>query len=199
MLAKFTCIDGCSDCCNYREYFPSVKYGKIGVILLPEEKTRIESLAKKMNKKLRILPRIGIGRSKRGKSPKNIIAYQMMGKKLNGNLCPFLANGISERSPHGGFKCTIYDERPLACRAYPIVAETKSYAVLDSKCQFCHKKNSSTIVEKNSVKNEIESLKRIKSEISIDKGIEVWRYATAIGDFKDKSKFLPEGWVLQDI
>ena len=63
MLKEFKCIDGCSDCCNYREYYPSIKYGKIGVILLPEEKMRIEVLAKSMNVKINILPRLGIGKS----------------------------------------------------------------------------------------------------------------------------------------
>ena len=42
MLKKFKCVDGCSDCCNYREYYPSVEYGKIGVLILPDEKFRIE-------------------------------------------------------------------------------------------------------------------------------------------------------------
>ena len=34
------------------------------------------------------------------------------------DLCPFL--DASKRSPHGGFSCMIYSDRPLACRAYPV-------------------------------------------------------------------------------
>ena len=40
MLREFHCVQDCSDCCIYRQYFPSVDYGKIGVLLLPVEKKR---------------------------------------------------------------------------------------------------------------------------------------------------------------
>ena len=75
-MKKFSCVQGCSDCCTYREYYPSVEYGKIGVLLLPEEKAAMERLAKKMKVKVKILPRLAVGRE----YPERIIAYQMMGK-----------------------------------------------------------------------------------------------------------------------
>ena len=42
MLREFHCVQDCSDCCMYRQYYPSVDYGKIGVLLLPEEKKRVQ-------------------------------------------------------------------------------------------------------------------------------------------------------------
>ncbi|MDX1533913.1 MAG: YkgJ family cysteine cluster protein, partial [Nitrosopumilaceae archaeon] len=55
---KFECVEECSQCCIEREYYPSVEFGKIGVLVLPEEKDKIEELAKKRNIKITILPRI---------------------------------------------------------------------------------------------------------------------------------------------
>ena len=57
---EFRCIEECSQCCIEREYYPSKKFGKIGVLILPEEKDRIEKLAKSNGLKIKILPRIGI-------------------------------------------------------------------------------------------------------------------------------------------
>ena len=85
---EFNCVKDCSQCCIEREYYPSKKYGKIGVLILPDEKSRIEPLAKKHKIKVNIIPRIGI--SENIANPEKIIAYQMMGKEKNGNTCPFL-------------------------------------------------------------------------------------------------------------
>ena len=41
---EFRCIEECSQCYIEREYYPSKKFGKIGVLILPEEKERIEKL-----------------------------------------------------------------------------------------------------------------------------------------------------------
>ena len=43
---EFRCVEECSDCCVQREYYPTKQFGKIGVLILPEEKERIEGLAK---------------------------------------------------------------------------------------------------------------------------------------------------------
>ncbi|MBD0299310.1 MAG: YkgJ family cysteine cluster protein, partial [Nitrososphaera sp.] len=56
MKKKFSCVQGCSDCCIYREYYPSVEYGKIGVLVLPEEKAAIERVAKNKGIRVRIIP-----------------------------------------------------------------------------------------------------------------------------------------------
>ncbi|MDQ3961145.1 MAG: YkgJ family cysteine cluster protein, partial [Thermoproteota archaeon] len=69
MLKKFSCIDECSDCCIYREYYPSIEYGKIGVLLLPNEKQRIETYAKELGLEITILPRVGIGRNNSKNEP----------------------------------------------------------------------------------------------------------------------------------
>jgi hypothetical protein len=90
MLKDFRCIDGCSDCCIYRQYYPSVDYGKIGVLLLPEEKRGMENLAKSCKLKITILPRLGIGINGKSNGPCQVIAYQLMGSNNDGDYCPFL-------------------------------------------------------------------------------------------------------------
>lgn len=180
---KFSCVQGCSDCCIYREYYPSEEFGKIGVLLLPEEKAGIERLAREKGVSVKILPRLAVG----GRHEK-IIAYQMMGKQ-DGDLCPFLDVEGAEKSPHGGFKCTIYGERPLACRAYPVI-DAGSDATLDPHCQFCKKHSARAGLD--GLQGELESLAKIKAAVTA-KGRQVWRYATATGERAGR----PEGWVLE--
>src|SRR5919199_315930 len=148
MLRKFSCVKECSDCCIYREYYPSIEYGKIGVLIMPEERSKIRAIAARHHIDIKIIPRLGIGMNIKGDGPKEIIAYQMMGKNLNG------------------------------------------------KCTFCNK-FSTTIVEKDGTRQEIEALTKIKSEVNVDEKIEIWRYATAIGDKENAAKFFPLGWILQ--
>lgn len=187
-MKKFSCVQGCSDCCIYREYYPSVEYGKIGVLLLPEEKAVIERLAEKMKIKVKILPRLAVGKE----FPERVIAYQMMGKNADGDLCPFLDVEAKEKSPHGGFNCRIYSERPLACRAYPVIDSGRD-ATLDGHCQFC-KRFATTKAGTDGLQQEIEALARIKLSVTTGGG-SVWRYATTIG--KPGDIMLPEGWVAE--
>jgi len=195
-MKKFSCVEGCSDCCIYRQHYPSTEYGKIGVLLLPEEKEIIEKLAKKLEIKVKILPRIAIGRE----FPEKVIVYQMMGKNADGDLCPFLDVDGAGKSPHGGYNCKVYSERPLACRAYPVIDISKS-ATLDDHCQFC-KKFSTTKVAADGIQKEIEALTKIKASVTAgddddnDISRNVWRYATATGKAGDII-MLPEGWVLE--
>ena len=183
-MKKFSCIPDCSDCCIYRKYYPSREFGKIGVLMLPEEKARIEKLAKDRGISVRILPRIAVGREK----PEKVIAYQMMGID-NGDWCPFL--DANKKSPHGGHACSIYGNRPLACSAYPVIDAGKS-ATLDEHCQFC-KYHSTTKASLEGLQGELESLAKIKNAVRADAGMHVWRYATAAGE----GDMLPEGWVLE--
>jgi uncharacterized protein len=190
MKKKFSCVQGCSDCCIFREYYPSVEYGKIGVLVLPEEKAAIERLAKNLGTKIRIIPRLAVGK----KSPERIIAYQMMGKNEDGDLCPFLEVESKERSPHGGFKCKIYSDRPLACKAYPVIDVLNSKARFDTHCQFC-KKFSTSKASSEGLQQEIEALAKIRASVTADEDdISIWRYATATGKSND---LLPEGWILE--
>jgi Fe-S-cluster containining protein len=182
-------VQGCSDCCIYRDYYPSVEYGKIGVLILPEEKAAIERLAKEMDVTVRIIPRLAVGKE----SPEKIIAYQMMGKNEDGNLCPFLDIESNERSTHGGFKCKIYSDRPLACRAYPVIDTKYKTAIFDSHCQFC-KKFFITEGSNQGLQQELEALAKIKTAVTADNTVSIWRYATAIGA---SSELLSEGWVLE--
>lgn len=186
---EFKCVQDCSQCCIEREYYPGKKFGKIGVLILPEEKEKIEQLAIKNALKILILPRIGISDEKNSKSIK-ILAYQMMGIENNGNTCPFLDTDTTKRSPHGGFPCKIYEERPLACKTYPLI-ETDPIT-LDQKCKFC--KEHKTVDE--NLNSEIESLLKIKIKMNTNAAF-VWRYATGIGETEDKIQ-IKTGWILEE-
>jgi uncharacterized protein len=204
MLRKFSCIDECSDCCIYREYYPSIEYGKIGVLLLPNEKQRIETYAHELGLEITILPRVGIGRMKNKNEPDTIIAYQLMGKNSDGEVCPFLEMEGGERSPHGGFKCKIYNKKPVACSAYPVNIEYKETVTLDRKCKFCRVNNDDgeqadgMEIQKSSLRKEIIALRKIQNSTQADASVEIWRYATGIGDKEKQKHFFPRGWVLQD-
>lgn len=195
MIREFHCIQDCSDCCIYRQYFPSVEYGKIGVLLLPEEKKEIEDLAKYNKIKITVLPRLGIGLNKELNGPLQVIAYQLMGK-INGDYCPFLDTDTDNRSPHGGFNCMIYDTRPLSCRAYPVIKENKSCVELDCNCKFSSQ--NSIWTSKNLLDNELGALKMISNNFDQYANQRIWRYATHIGEKPFLKLLLPRGWYLQN-
>jgi hypothetical protein len=195
MHKEFHCVQDCSDCCIYRQYFPSVDYGKIGVLLLPDEKKEIENLAESYKLKITILPRLGIGLNKKSNGPRQVIAYQLMGK-INGDYCPFLDTDSKNRSPHGGFNCQIYDERPLSCRAYPVIKEGTRNLELDGNCRFSCENSIRT--SKNLLENELESLKKITVEFDRFANQRIWRYATHVGEKPFMRLLLPRGWYLQN-
>lgn len=186
---EFRCIEECAQCCIEREYFPSKKFGKIGVLILPEEKQRIEKLAKSIGIKIKILPRIGIS-DNRDSTPTKILAYQLMGIEENGNTCPFLDTVSGNKSPHGGFPCKIYKERPLACMTYPLIESEP--ITLDQKCKFCKEHGTAD----QNLNSEIESLLKIKEKMNTDASC-IWRYATGIGETEDIPIF-ESGWILEE-
>lgn len=186
---EFRCIDDCSQCCVEREYYPSKKFGKIGVLILPEEKEKIEELAIKNGIKITILPRIGIS-EKKDSYPTKILAYQLMGSEKNGNTCPFLDTQSGKKSPHGGFPCKIYNERPLACTAYPLIESDP--ITLDEKCKFCKECGTA---DKN-LNSETEALLKIKEKMVPDTG-HIWRYATNVGEIEDQ-EIMESGWILEN-
>ena len=183
---EFQCIDECSQCCIEREYYPSKEFGKIGVLILPEEKLRIERLAELKNIEINILPRIGISED-RNSNPTKVLAYQMMGVENNGNTCPFLDTSGKNKSPHDGFPCKIYNERPLACMTYPLIESDP--ITLDEKCKFC--KEHKTADE--NLDSEIETLLRIKEKMDTD-ATSIWRFATEVGEKEDQEIF-EKGWI----
>jgi uncharacterized protein len=185
---EFRCIDECSQCCIEREYYPSKKFGKIGVLILPEEKERIENLAIKNNLEIKILPRIGISENE-NTFPTKILAYQLMGVEKNGNTCPFLDTDSGEKSPHGGFPCKIYNERPLACTAYPLIESEP--ITLDQKCKFCKEHGNAN----GNLNAETEALLKIKEKMIPDLQV-IWRYATNVGEIDDQ-EILESGWILE--
>lgn len=186
---EFRCIEECSQCCIERDYFPSKKFGKIGVLILPEEKKRIEKMAQEKNLDVKILPRIGIS-DKKDSHPTEILAYQMMGIEKNGNTCPFLDTESGNKSPHNGFPCKIYNDRPLACKTYPLIESDP--ITLDDKCKFCKEHKTA---DKN-LNSEIESLLKIKKQMHTNSPF-IWRFATEIGEVQDSSLF-ESGWFLEE-
>jgi Fe-S-cluster containining protein len=186
---EFRCIEECSQCCVERQYYPSKRFGKIGVLILPEEEKRMKKLAKLNGLKINILPRIGISKDKNS-IPTKILAYQLMGIEKNGNTCPFLDTKSGEKSPHGGFPCKIYKDRPLACMTYPLIESEP--ITLDEKCRFC-KENK--MADEN-LDSEIESLLKIKEKMETHASF-IWRFATGIGEHEDKQD-LEYGWILED-
>jgi Fe-S-cluster containining protein len=194
MFREFHCIQDCSDCCIYRQYYPSVDYGKIGVLLLPQEKNQVEDLAKNSQINVTIFPRLGIGVNKKSDGPQQIIAYQLMGK-IDGDYCPFLDIKSNKRSPNGGFNCSIYEARPFACRAYPVIKEDKSAVELDSNCKFsCQYSNHAS---KTLLDNELRALTSITDRFDGLDGQKIWRYATHVGEEPFRDLLLPKGWYLQ--
>ena len=186
---EFRCIDECSQCCVEREYYPTKEFGKIGVLVIPEEKIRIENIAKENKIKIKILPRIGVSENK-DSTPTKILAYQLMGIEKNGNTCPFLDTKSENKSPHGGFPCKIYNDRPLACRTYPLIEFDP--ITLDEKCKFC--KEHKTADE--NLNSETESLLKIKEKMNTD-APHIWRFATAVGEQEDE-KIFSTGWILEE-
>jgi Fe-S-cluster containining protein len=186
---EFRCIEDCSQCCIKREYYPEKKFGKIGVLILPEEQEKIKQLAKENELDVLILPRIGTSKEKDSTSIE-ILAYQMMGIEKNGNTCPFLDTETGKRSPHGGFPCKIYEDRPLACKTYPLIESDP--ITLDQKCKFCTEHKTAD----ENLNSEIESLLKIKTKMNTDAPF-VWRYATGIGEDEDKSQ-IKTGWILEE-
>ncbi len=186
---EFRCIQDCSQCCIEREYYPSKRFGKIGVLILPEEKERIEKLAKLNRLEIKIVPRIGISEDKNS-TPTKILAYQLMGIEKNGNTCPFLDTDSGKKSPHGGFPCKIYKDRPLACMTYPLIESDP--ITFDEKCKFCKEHGTAD----QNLNSEIESLLKIKEKMNTDASF-IWRFATGVGEQEDQ-QVLESGWILED-
>ncbi|MDH5698148.1 MAG: YkgJ family cysteine cluster protein, partial [Nitrosopumilus sp.] len=122
-------------------------------------------------------------------SPSKVLAYQLMGSEKNGNTCPFLDTTSGKKSPHGGYPCKIYNERPLACTAYPLIESEP--ITLDQKCKFC-KEHGNAHANLNS---EIESLLKIKEKMIPEFPV-IWRYATNIGEIEDQ-EVMDSGWILE--
>ena len=192
IFMDFRCIDECAQCCIKREYYPSKKFGKIGVLILPEEKKKVETLSKSLNIPVKILPRIAT--SDTCAAPTNIIAYQMMGKESNGDTCPFLDTESESKSPHGGYPCKIYEQRPLACKAYPL--NEINPVILDEKCKFCKECGNTTA--SGNLESERESLLKIKASVNGNNDQHyIWRFATKIGEQADAELF-DFGWIRED-
>ncbi len=110
--------------------------------------------------------------------------------KKNGNTCPFLDTDSGKKSPHGGFPCKIYKERPLACMTYPLIESDP--ITFDEKCKFCKEHGTA---DKN-LNSEIESLLKIKEKMNTNASF-IWRFATKVGEPEDQ-QILESGWILEE-
>lgn len=183
---EFRCVEECAECCVTRRYYPSKMFGKIGVLLLPEERTRIQELADSLGIRIRILPRVGV--SERGRAgPTTVLAYQIMGADANGDTCPFLDTESGAKSPHDGLPCRIYEHRPLACAAYPL--NGSSPVTMDEHCRFCQECSTAD----QNLESEAAALIKIRDRMSSDAPL-VWRFATRTGEKADK-KYFASGWL----
>ncbi|MFA5857295.1 MAG: YkgJ family cysteine cluster protein [Candidatus Pacearchaeota archaeon] len=97
---KFEC-KCCGTCCRI---FKDVEKGLTGLPLFEWEKEELENIAKEKGIKLNI-------------QPTDLVFDKRSGFYICGNFslkhepCPFLVNN----------KCSIYEHRPLVCKAYPLV------------------------------------------------------------------------------
>ena len=182
---EFRCVPECSQCCIEREYYPSRRFGKIGVLILPEEKERIQNMAAEIGVEISILPRIGISHAD-DPAVIEVLAYQLMGRCKDGNTCPFLDTESGAKSPHMGYPCRIYNDRPLACRAYPL--NEPDPIRLDEKCKFCKEHGTAD----RNLESEMESLLKIRSSMETHAPF-VWRFATGVGE--PQGELLEPGWV----
>jgi len=101
-----------------------------------------------------------------------------------------LTQKLAKDLPHGGFPCKIYQDRPLACKTYPLIESDP--IVFDQKCKFC--KEHKTADE--NLNSEIEPLLKVKTQMNTSASF-VWRYATGIGEDEDKSQ-IKTGWFLEE-
>ena len=90
-----------------------------GIFLFPEEAIKLEKIGKQKGIDVKIVPKDGV--SKFGSiTPEIIFSFQ-----FEDDLCPFFDEKTNS--------CSIYDDRPTTCRAYPIVLCYK-YLMLTSDC-----------------------------------------------------------------
>ena len=155
----------------------------------------LERKAKDLEFRIKILPRLGLSSLQMKKGPEKIIAFQLMGAQEDGNLCPFLDLDSESRSPHGGYNCSIYAARPLACQAYPVLKESKKTVVLDSKCAYSCMYGAAC--SPKLMNSELLALQVIKKVVRTGNYTNIWRYATHVGESKYRERFLPEGWYLE--
>lgn len=105
MIPRFEC-KRCGACC--KNMFDRAGESVFGMMLLPEERELFPGNVK---------PYMAAGtKGRRRERPKKVFAYQM-----TLDTCPHLTESNV---------CSIYDKRPLACRAFPIVGR----GMLSTKC-----------------------------------------------------------------
>jgi hypothetical protein len=75
---------------------------------------------------------------------------------------------------------------------------------LDRKCKFCRVNNKDEDlagrmqITKHNLEKEIHALRKIQKSMHVDTFVEIWRYATGIGEKEKHERFYPQGWVLQE-
>lgn len=225
---RFNCKPGCNHCCTWMDY-PSKPntirlngetgkeektydyfLGKQGVELQAHEVWRIRRLAKKLSNRVdddgrkieyRILPHTGIS-GIGAKGPDTIKTHQLMGRTVDGDICPFLSTDKeNKRSPTEALACLIYEDRPLVCRGFPVKAvyQTKGGKRafdLSTACPFIVDrilKGDAWLLNHTTLNNicsvDLDSIVKIQTNKAVDQTTTtLWRYATGIYNQKDSDK-----------
>jgi Fe-S-cluster containining protein len=115
---SFACLK-CGICC--RSLKTKQNPFSLGLFLFPKEAELLNQLGEARNVKLTIFPQQGVTTKRETdvKKPEKVFSYQ-----LADPICPFLDGETN--------KCAIYDQRPVACRAFPVL--TPSPLVLIPEC-----------------------------------------------------------------
>lgn len=114
---RFSCLK-CGTCCRslqtkHKDYYS-------GLFLFPKEVKKLRQLSHAKGVKLTILPQQGVTTKikKHIIKPDKIISYQ-----LADSICPFLDRETN--------RCTVYDKRPVTCRAFPILTPSPMTFIQD--------------------------------------------------------------------
>ena len=151
-LFVFECLK-CGKCC--KNLLRETKTGLHGLNLLPSERNLF---SQKM-----ISPYMGVGRKK----PEQIILFQ-----LTEIVCPHLLDNN---------QCEIYDKRPLACRAFPIVS-VEDRPLITTECSSINESGEITIIApeetraKEQLSQYIKGIMEEKARLYAPAHIHAWEY-----------------------
>jgi Fe-S-cluster containining protein len=123
---KFRCLN-CGRCCHEVQG-PKDDPTYKRIPLYPEEADRLERLAKERNIPLRMIEDLVFPDEKNKKIL--IVTYRILLDNEE-KVCPFHKDGVG---------CTIHDQKPLACQAYPLSLSTEDAfnmkITIDPLCEF---------------------------------------------------------------
>jgi Fe-S-cluster containining protein len=162
--------------------------------------------------KYNILPDCALSDNKSDK-PTEIKTYQLMGRTIEGDICPCLSTAKENiQTKHGSLACLIYEDRPLLCRSYPCHAlyqkqvsknDLMTLAKYDTKCFWISEqiirgydslKSLTPVSDISGV--DYGAMLRIQKFQKCDKEKKIlWRYATGVHSNEMRGKVNYVGWI----